>query len=256
MAKIFISHSTKNKELVDVFLEFLQLGMGVERSDIFCTAFPEDLSTGEAFMEKIRYELQDCEAVISIITEEYLRSKFCLIELGAAWGMSKNYFPLTLVPFKELKDTPLSGLQMRKLDDIDGISTVYDELMECGISRKRQTAEFTKRLPEFIQTIQELIKGDYIIPQNAEGYYETTVSQIRRVKENYRCYGIKGRIEKPLDNELADSDWIFFWRGMYPDLQIGDKIRFWVSKTEVKEFPDIGRVRNVYPSKLEKVKEQ
>lgn len=116
MARLFISHSSKDKIIMDSFLEFLQLGMGVERDDIFCTAYAKDLVSGEAFMETIRLELNDCEAVISLVTEEYLRSKFCLAEMGAA----------------------------------------YDELLECGISRRRQTAEFTVRLPWFIQQVSQM----------------------------------------------------------------------------------------------------
>ena len=34
MAKIFISYSSKNEKLVSCFLEFLQMGMGVNNSDI------------------------------------------------------------------------------------------------------------------------------------------------------------------------------------------------------------------------------
>ena len=37
MKGIFISHSTKNGELVEQFVEFLKLGMGIENSRIFCT---------------------------------------------------------------------------------------------------------------------------------------------------------------------------------------------------------------------------
>lgn len=65
MAKLFISHSSKNKELLDSFLEFLQLGMGVERNDIFYTSSAGELSSGEAFMETIRQQMKDSEAVMS-----------------------------------------------------------------------------------------------------------------------------------------------------------------------------------------------
>lgn len=75
MAKIFLSHSTKNKELVENFIEFLQLALGISRGDIFCTIAVEELYTGENFMERIRKELQDSTAVISLITEEYLGAK-------------------------------------------------------------------------------------------------------------------------------------------------------------------------------------
>lgn len=250
MAKVFISYSTKNKKLAECFIEFLQLGMGVQRENIFCTAFSETLTTGEQFIEEIRNGMLDCGAVISLITEEYLESKFCLVEMGAAWGLSKRYFPLLLVPVERLNKTPLCGMQMRKLDHAGDMSTVYDELFECEVSQRRQTAEFNKRLPDFISQVNKLVRGEYILEKDEEGYYETTICKVRRVKDSYRCYGIKGQIAEPLDQEEAKSDWLFFWRGMYPDLQVGDRVRFQVSKSEVRTFPDLGKARNLYPSDL------
>lgn len=35
MKKIFISYCTKNKELAEAFIEFLQLGMGIAKSGYF-----------------------------------------------------------------------------------------------------------------------------------------------------------------------------------------------------------------------------
>lgn len=171
MSKLFISHSSKNQRVLDNFLEFLQLGMGVERKDIFCTAYARDLLTGEAFMEAIRQELADCEAVISIITEEYLKSKFCMAEMGAAWAMSKRYFPLILVPLERMKSTPLSGMQLRRLNSHGDLSTVYDEFLDCGISRRRQTAEFTRHLPGFIRKMNFCVGGEYRVIIKEPGSY-------------------------------------------------------------------------------------
>lgn len=156
MAKAFISYSTKNKTLVQVFNEFLQLGMGVNKDDIFCTDFSESLATGRIFSERVKKELASCEIVISLITEEYLQSKYCLVEMGAAWGMNKHHFPLISVPFEQLSDTPLQGMQMRRLNDSSDISMVYDELLEYDIRKKSQTAEFNKRLPGFIKAVKKI----------------------------------------------------------------------------------------------------
>lgn len=252
MAKVFISYSSRNQELAEYFIEFIQLGMGVQKRDIFCTAFPEALPTGENFIEKIRTELESCEAVISLITEEYLRSTFCVAEMGIAWGMRKSYFPLLLVPYERLNRTPLCGVQMRRMDSREDISTVYDELFVSHVIQGRQTAEFNKRLPEFIEHMNGLKHGNYMIGKDEEGYYTAVVREVRKVSDNYRCYGIKGQIQDPPDNGKAGSDWIFFWKGVYPDLQVGDWVRFKVSKSEVRKFQDIGYARNLYPSELEK----
>lgn len=41
MAKIFLSHSSKDKKLVMTFCEFLRSGLDLTRKDIFCTALEE-----------------------------------------------------------------------------------------------------------------------------------------------------------------------------------------------------------------------
>ena len=75
--------------------------------------------------------MQECDTVISLITAEYLQSPFCLVEMGAAWALCKQYFPLLTVKYEELDSTPLKGIQMRKLDEQEDLSVVYDELHRC-----------------------------------------------------------------------------------------------------------------------------
>lgn len=159
MKKVFISFCCQDQKLVERFLEFLQLGIGMERKNISCTFYPEMLETGSRFIEKIRTQLKECDTVISIITDEYLKSKFCLMEMGAAWALSKNYFPLVLVPYEMLNGTPLSGMQMRRLDSQTDLSVVYDELHRCGVLEEYQTAEFNKRVVVFIKEVSEYFAG-------------------------------------------------------------------------------------------------
>lgn len=154
MKKLFISHSSKDRKLVEEFIEFLQLGMGVKKADIFCTAYPEILATGRGFVEEIHKQMQECEMVLFIITEEYLQSAFCLAEMGAAWGMGKQCFPLLTVDYRRLDGTPLLGIQMRKLSSIDDMSVLYDELHKCGILDEYQTAEFNRRLSKFVESVK------------------------------------------------------------------------------------------------------
>lgn len=113
--------------------------------------------------------------------------------------------------------------------------------------------EFTRHLPEYVAKFEKLTAGNAILEKDAEGWYHTVITEIRQVKEKYRCYKIKGEIDRPLDNGRADSEWIFFWAGMYDDLQIGDYVKFQISKTEVRTFNDIGKARNIYPSDLVKI---
>ncbi len=254
MKKVFVSYCSKNKELVEMFMEFLQLGMGVHKSDIFCTAYSEMLRTGGGFIDEIRDRLQECEVVISIITEEYLESAFCLVEMGAAWAMSKQFFPMLTVPYSRLNGTPLQNMQMRKMSDIEDMSVIYDELHFCGVLKEYQTAEFNKRVSEFTQGVECLNRGQYVLQKDKQGYYETTIESVRQLRDKqYRCYGIRGHIADPPDGGTADSDWLFYYGGAFQDLTVGDRVRFKTTKSKVNTFPDLGKARNIYPDDLKKI---
>lgn len=256
MKKVFISYCSKDQKLVKCFIEFLQLGMGMDKSTIFCTVYPEMLETGESFIENIQKRLYECDAMISIITQEYLNSKFCLLEMGAAWALSKKKFPIVTVPYDMLIGTPFQDLQMRKIDSVEDMSVIYDELHKCNILEEFQTAEFNKRVVDFVNEIRKIIyKGTKeSIEKDTNGYYETDIISVRTITDKkYRCYRIRGKIANPPDNQQADSDWLFYFATAFPELQVGDKVRFKTSKTKVKYFSDLGYARNIYPDDLKKL---
>lgn len=153
MAKIFISHSSRDEKLIRILLDFLQMGMGISREEIFCTSYPDELPTGNPFIEIIRREMRNCEAAFLVITDNFIKSPFCLTELGAAWGLGKRIYPLLLVSLDKVENTPLKGLQVRYLDDKNDVSAVYDELRDNGIITRTSTAEYMRRLPEFMREI-------------------------------------------------------------------------------------------------------
>lgn len=252
MSKIFISHSTKNQELAKQFMKLLQTGMGFARKDIFCTSLPNTLPTGEAFIEKIREELKECEAVIFLITREYLKSRFCLAELGAAWGLSKQIYPMLLVDIEEIENTPLKGLQVLFLERESDITALYDDLCGKGIITSRHTTEYMSELPNFMEQIEVLVNGEYLLQKDKDGYYHTEIVEARPVKEHFRCYKIKGHVDTWEAEDEAKTDWLFYHKGMYEDLKVGDTVRFQFTKEEIKQFPDIGIARNIYPATLEK----
>lgn len=252
MAKIFVSHSSMNKEIAKCFVDFLQMGMGIAREEIFCTSYPNALPTGEEFIKKIKEELEDCEAVIFLVTDQYLKSQFCLAELGAAWGLGKKIYPLLLVDIEKIEKTPLKGLQVLFLDHENDISRVYDEFCSRRIISKPCTAEYIKRLPEFMGQISVLTKGEFLLEMGADGYYHAEICAVRNVPSEYKCYKIKGHVEEWESENSAKTDWIFFRTGIYEALRVGDKVRFKISKTEVNRWGDIGLARNIYPAALEK----
>lgn len=172
--------------------------------------------------------------------------------MGAAWGLGKRIYPLLTVDVQKLDRTPLKGIQMRHLDNKNDMSVLYDEFYKYGINQGRCTAEYTERMPEFIQKVKMLLNGEYILPMDSEGYYHTEICAVRDVPAEYRCYQIKGHTEEWRGADRAKSDWLLFRHKVYEDLEIGDKVRFKISKKVEKFWKDIGIARNIYPADLRK----
>lgn len=265
MGTIFISHSTKDTEKVKKLMEFLQVGMGIGREQIFCTSVSGTLRPGTDFIQSIKEAMKDCKVVIPLISENYMKSNFCFMELGAAWILSgeqvdgKEMWPLLTgnIKFDDLKNTPLSKLQMLCLESQDDVAVLYDVLCDQKLAGKRNTPLFNQKLPEFMERIRAKENdSDVILHSDEQGYYLAEIAEIRSVPPSYRCYRIRGLVESDLfvGYQSGETHWIFFHAGIYEDLSVGDCVRFKFSKTELKQHPDLKNARDIYPSDLKKVK--
>lgn len=82
--KFFINHSSEDKKLVLMLVDLLEQGFHINKNKIFCTSMDNALRIGEDFIISIKEKLQGSEILIFLITENYISSKFCLMEMGAA----------------------------------------------------------------------------------------------------------------------------------------------------------------------------
>ncbi len=90
--KFFISHSSKDKEIVEKFVDhILLLGVGLSPEDIFCTSI-EDLAikNGEDIRKHIHSNIRGADFSIIIISNNYKKSEICLNEMGAVWAFNNN----------------------------------------------------------------------------------------------------------------------------------------------------------------------
>lgn len=250
MSRLFISHSSQDKEAVQEFVEFLVLGMGVSREDVFCTALNGTLPTGQPFVETIRSAMQDCQQVLCFLTPNYLQRKFCMAELGAAWIQAGKIIPLLVHPlrFDDLDDTPLCGIQML-LHERSGLMDLYDTLCACQVAKSGRTAEFNRQLDSYLQHISQ---SRFIVP-DADGYYRVKITEIRSTPPQCRCYKLEKLLQLREAMTPNESHWIFYKAGMYEDLAVGDTVAVLVHSTELRRFPDIGAARNIYPDDLKKL---
>ncbi|PZX50129.1 toll/interleukin-1 receptor domain-containing protein [Algoriphagus chordae] len=96
--KIFISHSSKDKEIGKEVINLLEL-MGVKPTQIiFTTADGYGIPLGSDWVEFLRKEVSGEGMVISLLSEEYFKSEVCMLEMGGTWVLSKFHIPILIPP--------------------------------------------------------------------------------------------------------------------------------------------------------------
>lgn len=135
--RIFISHSSKDKQLVKDFVNhILCLGIGLNPDDIFCTSI-EDMTmrNGEDIRKHIQDNIRSAEYSFLLISDNYKASEICVNEMGAVWAYDANVkiFLLPNADFSSigwLCDTRKAD----KLTDSVALDRLYYEMIEyCSL---------------------------------------------------------------------------------------------------------------------------
>lgn len=97
--KIFISHSSQDKDIVVKFVDhILQLGIGIKAEDIFCTSI-EDMGVrnGRDIRRHIQTNIRNVDYAFLLISKSYKASEICINEMGAVWAYD-SHVRLYLLP--------------------------------------------------------------------------------------------------------------------------------------------------------------
>jgi hypothetical protein len=90
--KVFISHASKNFKLAD------EIRAGLEKTGIECWIAPRDIPPGSSYGEEITTAIQQCLAVIFVLTEEANLSKAIANELELAFRCQRVIVPVRINP--------------------------------------------------------------------------------------------------------------------------------------------------------------
>lgn len=173
MPRIFVSHAAKDADLVENFVDLLQLGVNVHPDDVFCSSLPGmNIPTGVAFVQHIKSQIAAPEIVLLLISPEFLKSQFCNNEVGASWALSLPIYPL-LVPPVDYADVRgvLDGVQVSKLNDKEKLNDLRDDLTEkFGLTAFR-TSHWERKRDKFLAgltTVEDASPVDRSIEHNVE----------------------------------------------------------------------------------------
>ena len=132
---IFISYGRE----VDVTYFVKQLKRDLEANDFSVWLDLESIPSGSDWHGAIGTGLQECTAIIPIITKKYIESRFCMNELYAADGDKKLIFPIMY-------------------EDVDLASTEGGRALKFIVSGINWTM-FRPGQDDYSDSLQKLIKG-------------------------------------------------------------------------------------------------
>lgn len=216
--KIFISHASKDKEIVDAFIDVILHGaLSVPITNIFCVSTDgTKIQSGEDWRKSIASSLLSAKINFLIITPNYKESEVCLNEMGAAWVTSALVLPLIVDPinFKTVGIIQQPKQIEKLLDEtsLDRIRDVVQERLEIPwilIKSDRWTTkkkEFLVRVNRHIksnpfETPMDRVAFNELIKQKAE--LETAITNL--VEEKTDLEGLIKDLKKAKDKNEVDA---------------------------------------------------
>lgn len=156
--KFFISHSSKDKDIINGFIkEILKIGCGFKDDDIFCTLDSTSIRTGDDFREKIIENMKQCDYILLFISENYNTSDVCKNEMGAAWALDgKRILPFVLpgISFDQMGFLNVVK-QGASITDKCKLDELYQELCE-NYNMKTDWLAFNRAKEDFINLVNKI----------------------------------------------------------------------------------------------------
>lgn len=169
--RIFISHASKDKELIGKFVDsILLLGMGVDSETIAYTSREDTgVPPGESIPEFIQSNIACADIVLLMISDNYKDSEVCLNEMGAAWALNKYIIQILLPNTSFDKLGWLCSLDKAiKIDNpesIDILSEVVTDRLDISIKPtvwNRNKTAFTSYCTTLTTTLPAIIESKVV----------------------------------------------------------------------------------------------
>ncbi|MBQ2839374.1 MAG: toll/interleukin-1 receptor domain-containing protein [Muribaculaceae bacterium] len=195
--RIFISHASKDRELIDKFVDSIfLLGMGVDTEIIAYTSREDTgVTAGKSIPQFIQENIACADIVLLMISDNYKNSEVCLNEMGAAWALNKHIIQILLPNTSIDKLGWLCSLEKAiKIDNaesMDGLCEVLSDRLDIGIKPSvwnRNKAAFilycttlsTTPLPVIIETE---VEEDYVEELGFLDYRESIETEKENVSQ-------------------------------------------------------------------------
>lgn len=257
--KLFISHSSKDADYVEVFVGLLEV-LGLRFEDIICSSVPPYcIPLGNKMYDWLVNEFQRSELhVVYIFSKDYYASTASLNEMGAAWAMKHKWTGILLPGFQFSQlDGCIDTTQVSiKLDDADirtlkfRIGEFKNEIIKEFNLRSMSEAIWERHRDDFLDEIATIAEKrlrkneEVVIPENqgnSSAIYQVSARFSQFINENKSEYSEnsmisgdsaqkKTNVAKTQVGELTEDASSYFCRVTFSSLH-GGSIFFYSPKS-------------------------
>lgn len=160
--KIFISHSHQNRDAAKALVDMLLSSLSLEDNDIRCTSVPgHQLRFGKTISELLKKDINLAPVFIALISKQSLRSAWVMFELGAAWGLNRDIYPI-LEPGLHISDLPgplnqLPCIEIESTDSSSRTSDLIQQLTEDLELSRKNGGKAQANMESFISQFRKII---------------------------------------------------------------------------------------------------
>lgn len=160
--KIFISHATKDKDYIKLFVQLLNdIGIPKSSNKIFCSSLEGyNIPLDHDIYEYIKSQFDDNIRVIFMLSKNYYNSVACLNEMGATWINSKEYTTLFLPEFipENIKGAINPNRIGFYLDDYERLNSFRDKIIKEFDLKSVDQSIWERDRNKFIVEVKKLIE--------------------------------------------------------------------------------------------------
>lgn len=139
--KLFISHSSKDKEYVDAFSKLVMRCFGYQATEIFYSSTDKSgVPFGENILAYIKNELISAEEVFLLVSKNYKESEICMSELGGTW-ITRSDLCFALLPDTKYEELGwgFTNYQAIQIHTSEGLNRLRNRFITKHPNRKQVT---------------------------------------------------------------------------------------------------------------------
>jgi hypothetical protein len=156
--KIFISHSSLDKEFVEEIIDLIET-IGLASTCIFCSSFPGyGINLGENFLARLKDQLDENILVLFILSQNFYKSPISLCEMGATWVKTNEHIPILIPPF-DFKDIQgvIPSTQGFQINDKLKLNLFKEKIEKTFNLRKIDNSIWERKRDRAVDRIEKLI---------------------------------------------------------------------------------------------------